>query len=308
MKRNKFIKIACAMLVMCLLTTCVVGTTLAKYITGTSASDTARVAKWGVEVSASGTMFGKAYQDTIVTDGKTSATVQSNNLSSVSKVVAPGTKNDTGIQIAIKGIPEVEFTVVAKQVGDVNDIFLKPGNYGVMVDAYGVNYATDFANEKIYYFDGAEDAYIRATSYVAGTVYYKLTDEATVAGKTYYPIVWNATVWVNGTKFTKTYTTLKEALTEGLIKGINDYDGTVGENGSYNPNTKIDLVYKLTWAWAYKDQNDGADTILGNLMAKEQGSDVKVVRLSGTNYVAVKSAEYSLNVGGGFEVTATQVD
>ena len=155
MKKNKFLKVAGAIFTMCLITTCAIGTTFAKYTTGSSASDTARVAKWGVEVSASGTMFGTAYQDTIVTDGKTEATVQSNhNISYAANVVAPGTKNDTGIQIKVEGKPEVEFTVKAEVTTAASDIYLKKGDYGVMVTAYGINYATDFAAEKIYYFDG----------------------------------------------------------------------------------------------------------------------------------------------------------
>ena len=51
MKKNRFLKVACAMVILCLMTTCAVSTTFAKYTTGGSASDEARVAKWGVEVT-----------------------------------------------------------------------------------------------------------------------------------------------------------------------------------------------------------------------------------------------------------------
>ena len=115
MRKNKMMRAASALLVAVLLTTSTISGTFAKYVTEASGEDTARVAKWGVEVSASGTMFGKAYQDTIVEDGVSSATVQSNHNGSFAKnVVAPGTKNDTGIQIAVVGKPEVDFTVKAE--------------------------------------------------------------------------------------------------------------------------------------------------------------------------------------------------
>jgi hypothetical protein len=314
MKKNRFIKIAGAMIAMCLITMCAISTTLAKYTTGSSAADTARVARWGVEVSASGTMFGTAYQDTIIEDGNDAATVQSNhNASFAANVVAPGTKNDTGIKISVKGNPEVAYKIQAKQEQAPKDIFLAKGSYGVMVAAPGVNAATDFAGEKIYYLDNgtyktADLAYYLDHTTVA---YYKLTDEATVADAFYYPIKWTASVSVNDTFFPQNpaFATLGAAL-DALINGINDYDNdpaTVGY-AQFDPNTSINLVYSLTWAWAFEDQNDGADTILGNLMANTQGHSVNVVKLSTDGYVAVESADYSLEVGCGFSITATQVD
>ena len=59
--KNKFLKIASLLVVVFLITTCVIGTTFAKYTTGASGSDSARIAKWGIEVSASGSLFGKNY-------------------------------------------------------------------------------------------------------------------------------------------------------------------------------------------------------------------------------------------------------
>ena len=312
MKKNKFLKIAGAIFTMCLMTTCAIGTTFAKYTTGSKASDTARVAKWGVEVSASGTMFGTAYQDTIIADADTSATVQSNhNASFADKVVAPGTKNDTGIQISVKGKPEVEYKIEAKQTQAPSDIFLKQGSYGVMIAAPGVNAATNFTAEKIYYFDGTNYVPATLTSYLADPTpakYFRLTDEATVATEFYYPIAWSAAVYVDTVCYVQNpaFATVGAAL-NALITGINDYDGTSTDGyAQFDPNTAINLVYTLTWSWAF-DGNDGADTILGNLMAK-MDSTVNVVKLSGTNYVAVESSDYNLTVGCGFSITATQVD
>jgi hypothetical protein len=97
------------------------------------------------------------------------------------------------------------------------------------------------------------------------------------------------------------------------VNGINNYDNDPAtvDYAQFDPNTSINLVYRLTWAWAFENQNDGADTILGNLMANTQGTFAAtsaIVKLSGTNYVAVEADDYSLDVGCGFKVTATQVD
>ena len=152
MKKNRFIKIAAVVFTLCLITTCGISSTLAKYTTSSSASDTARVAKWGVEVSTSGTMFGKAYgangcgstANRIVAE--TSASV---NTSNSNKIVAPGTMNDTGIQIKIKGKPEVAFDLSASGTVE-SEIWLGNGNWGVLEVAAGINAATDFATEKLF--------------------------------------------------------------------------------------------------------------------------------------------------------------
>lgn len=310
MKKNRFIKIAAVVFTLCLITTCGISSTLAKYTTSSSASDTARVAKWGVEVSASGTMFGKAYQTTIVEDGKTEATVQSNhNVSYAQNVVAPGTQNTTGIQIKILGTPEVEFNLQAAITQNAQDIVLKQNIYGVMLVAPGVNAATDFAAEKIYHFDGTNYIAADLTYYLANqsSTYYRLTDEC-VLGADYYPVAWTASVSVDGNYYQQipAFETLEAAL-NALVDGINNYDGTTGTAGSFDPNTNVNLVYTLGWSWGF-EVNNAADTILGNLMAAAQGTfSGTVVKLTGSNYVAIADSDYNLSVGAGFSVRATQV-
>ena len=107
MKKNKMMRAALALLVVTMLTMSIVSGTFAKYVTQGSASDTARVAKFGVEVSASGDLFSKTY-------AKGTNIPASANLSVVStdsKVVAPGTKNDTGLTLSLTGKPEVDVKV-----------------------------------------------------------------------------------------------------------------------------------------------------------------------------------------------------
>ena len=62
MKKNKMMRLASFLLVATLLTTSMISGTFAKYVTEGSASDSARVAKWGVEVEATDdTGFKKVY-------------------------------------------------------------------------------------------------------------------------------------------------------------------------------------------------------------------------------------------------------
>ena len=47
MKKNTMMRVASALLVAVLLTTCAISGTFAKYVSSAETSDTARVAKWG---------------------------------------------------------------------------------------------------------------------------------------------------------------------------------------------------------------------------------------------------------------------
>ena len=57
MKKNTMMRIASVLMVAVLLSTCAISSTFAKYVSSDSATDTARIAKWGVEVTATGNAF-----------------------------------------------------------------------------------------------------------------------------------------------------------------------------------------------------------------------------------------------------------
>ncbi|MBQ9704393.1 MAG: hypothetical protein IJV68_07635 [Clostridia bacterium] len=95
MLKNKYIKLASILLMLCLITTCGVSSTFAKYTTGGTATDSARVAKWGVTVELTGD---DAFKNTYGT------TVQSSDVNK--KVVAPGTNGQLA-EITVSGTPEV---------------------------------------------------------------------------------------------------------------------------------------------------------------------------------------------------------
>ncbi len=101
MKKNVMMRVASALLVAVLMTTCAISGTFAKYTTADSTEvETARVAKWGVNVEAIGENAFKAnYEDGDVV-----------SVDSTTKVVAPGTEGTLG-GITIDGTPEVKVNV-----------------------------------------------------------------------------------------------------------------------------------------------------------------------------------------------------
>ena len=101
--KNKFFKIAALMVMLCLVTTCAIGTTFAKYVTGQNTSDSARVAKWGVRVTIQGDdLLKTSYATDDTTNYSGAVSVESNN---GNNVVAPGTSGSA--EFSIVGTPEV---------------------------------------------------------------------------------------------------------------------------------------------------------------------------------------------------------
>lgn len=103
MNRNRLMKASAFLLVSTMATSCFVGSTFAKYVSEGKGEDSARVAKWGVEVEVTGDGFKTEY-------GKDDheSNVEGNTVisSTEEKVVAPGTKGTFG-GVTITGTPEV---------------------------------------------------------------------------------------------------------------------------------------------------------------------------------------------------------
>jgi len=106
-KKNWVLRSMGLLLLFTLVSTCLLGSSLAKYTTTASSSDTARVAKWGVTINtAGGDLFNTQYND------PTDATVTVKS-STTDKLVAPGTKGVAG-RFTITGTPEVACQVTVK--------------------------------------------------------------------------------------------------------------------------------------------------------------------------------------------------
>ena len=135
-------KLLATLLVLTILSTCVISGTFAQYTTSGTATDSARVAKFGVTVAASTSeAFAKTY------DGTVSADV---------KVVAPGTKGSTSFTIS--GTPEVKVKITATS-SNTNEIKLAANNttgYTLAAGKFATNSCTlktdaDYAPIKWYF-------------------------------------------------------------------------------------------------------------------------------------------------------------
>lgn len=124
---------AVLMLALVLITSCFVGGTFAKYVTSGKGEDTARVAKFGVTVKASGTTFAKEYDK----DDETATTITKSVISSDDNVnvVAPGTSGSM-TNVTIEGTPEVAVRVSH----EATDFTVANWNYKETEDATAVFY------------------------------------------------------------------------------------------------------------------------------------------------------------------------
>ena len=101
MKKNVMMRVASALLVAVLMTTCAISGTFAKYTSSATGSDTARVAKWG---------WGETTVTLDLFDGVYGETVKS---STSENVIAPGTGKTATILWTPAGTfePEVDYTI-----------------------------------------------------------------------------------------------------------------------------------------------------------------------------------------------------
>lgn len=113
MKKNRMMRLASLLLVCVLLTTSVISGTFAKYTTSVNASDTARVARWGIDSTANVAfdLFDPTYGETV-------------NSKYGDNVIAPGTTKTETVKLTYVGqeiAPEVDYKidldVVAEESG-----------------------------------------------------------------------------------------------------------------------------------------------------------------------------------------------
>lgn len=134
MKKNTMMRVASALLVAVLLTTCAISGTFAKYVTSATSEDEARVAYWGWKDTSLNIkdLFKNAYDGTV---------------SSTADVIAPGTKNSVDFTFAYaantsEGVnaPEVDYTfdVNAEITGDYTALDNNKNFTWTLKDAAGV--------------------------------------------------------------------------------------------------------------------------------------------------------------------------
>ena len=299
MKKNKIMRLASVLLIAVLLSTSIISGTFAKYVTMGETSDSARVAKFGVVITASGKLFDKTYYSQPSgssnmpgvendNDNNTLLTVES---STNDKVVAPGTKSDNdGLKLNITGAPEVD-VYIKYDITKVSDIYLKQfANY------------PDMTTSKVDEFDNTSD---------------------------YYPIVFTLSGWMIGAN-----ASVIEAAETGATVTGNSVSGTIDqviaalqainnvENGKgVRVEANTDLAtsgygeLNLTWEWNFDYDGAGTydqqDTLLGDIIAQKLA-----LQTSGEYYGAVtfdgvqltEGTHYSTDVNVKISVSVTQID
>ena len=134
MKKNKMMRIASVLLIVTILSTCAISGTFAKYVTSAEGGDGARVAKWGITIETSGSMFQNSYASTddgyIQAFGQGALSVKADNDDDL--VVAPGTTSNVNGEHAlvavVSGKPEVA-TRFSLKLCNLTDILLPNGTY-----------------------------------------------------------------------------------------------------------------------------------------------------------------------------------
>ncbi len=121
MKKNWTMRVGVALVALTLITSCFVGGTFAKYTTAGTGTDSARVAKFGVTVTANGETFADAYKDEKVARTETTATVVADTEGT--KVVAPGTKGNMA-SMTLTGKPEVDVEVKYEATVEISSNWL----------------------------------------------------------------------------------------------------------------------------------------------------------------------------------------
>jgi len=137
MKKNKMMRIAAVLLIVTLLSTCAISGTFAKYVAKADFEDSARVAKWGIKIETSSSLFADKYKAEdakyIAAGGRYS--VKAANATDTEEgdmLVAPGTSSkqvkDGGFSARLYGKPEVA-TRFQFKAGTLQDIFVPFGTY-----------------------------------------------------------------------------------------------------------------------------------------------------------------------------------
>ena len=145
MKKNVMMRVASALLVAVLMTTCAISGTFAKYTTTAVGSDSARVAKWAFELNNAtmGNTFTFDLAETW-TDYSGSAEVNVSN-----KLLAPGTKGS--FVIKLENLSEVNATyslTLAESFENLPVGFVE-ANFPVEYSVDNTNWDKDITNVKI---------------------------------------------------------------------------------------------------------------------------------------------------------------
>lgn len=270
-KKNRTWRAAALLLALTLVTSCFVGGTFAKYTTSAESNNTARVAKWGVTISAGTDLFAKEYNGT--GENESTATVKLETTDTTgTKLVAPGTEG-TGLNIKSTATtkPEVSYTMTIKLDTDSAKVPT-------------LKYTPTSGSETVY--EPVKFSVYNGETLIKGNMNLAALEELFDGNKAFY----------------------KYDVSTNKYYVDSNGDGTLDTNPS---DTAPDIIIKWEWAFDVEDDNntdidekaltDMLDTILGN---KAAGVDSQLPNTIGT----IVTNSVNTNVELNWTATATQVD
>lgn len=278
MKKNKMMRIASVLLIVTILSTCAISGTFAKYITTGEGEDSARVAKWGINIAMAGDkLFADKYEYSTTPNPGRGYAVKSSIAED--QVVAPGTSSEEAggtFKAVISGTPEVAVRY-SLSFDEWHDIILAKGS-------------------KI------KDETVLASTYDAQTGEFTYEDYPTTGTLTedYTPVkftikfvgdIGGAPANSNGgnNDHTGTYEFPAMSLTDWdkyvqsgdaipaiSYNGVSAYAADGALNFDVPAGKSIEGYFECSWAWDFDNNgagtNDILDTYLGN-HAEEAGAD-----------------------------------
>ena len=175
MKKNVMMRVASIMLVLVLMSSSVISGTFAKYVSAGSATDNARVAKWGVEFNNTSDLFKTEYtydDESTNHDASWQYSVKSKN---GDNVVAPGTKGSV-YNLTTTGNPEVSY-IVTFDVDEttLETIFLNEDAAGNVVNYYPVQFTLTIDGNEVAIAD--RQAASLAAAIEGAAYFYEVTTE-----------------------------------------------------------------------------------------------------------------------------------
>lgn len=229
-KNSKLMRASFVLLVLTLITSCFVGGTFAKYVSEGEGTDSARVAKWGVEVTVTGDGFHTTYSKDDVNSSVGSNTVISSN---EKNVLAPGTKGTFG-GVKITGTPEVAVKIETTADVDLSGWYVDGGNFYCPV-------VFKIGNETINGLDYSSASAGGAASFEAAIK--KAIQDATTK-----EIPANTDLSTIGENITYSWEWPFESATGGAANQSDELDTLLGNNaaGSNVPTISIDVTTTVT--------------------------------------------------------------
>lgn len=245
--------------------------------------------------------------------------------------LAPGTKNDEGLNLSFTGEPEADYQLEVNI--ETENIFLAQGTYGIMIPIDGsilnIDNFYDISDCETLYTE-KDGAFEETDEFLSNTTYYTLEDKVE-NNSIYYPVTYNlssivtddlTTSFVIGDESSYKVDTLNE-ISKLIFKKITGEEASESsytiKDGKIMWNSFESKIYKaktslssnvglsdvnLNWNYnASYDVNeqqiyDDLDTMLGNLVfnAQENNDASKVVKLQndGTYKEPIETVDYNL--------------